>query len=184
MEPLTEEQRKFAEEHAGLIWWFIDRYHLGKGNAEERHDWYFILAEAYLRAVIENNPKIPCSFSSFAIRFMWKQMVEEFSKRGRRKSICSFSYLEDYENWEKRFGSEEDLEEIVLSRVYAYEKIAKIWPKLTPTMQKAVSLRAEGLTYVEASKRMNISRLSYYRNLLRARRRAKNEIAGWDSDPA
>ena len=51
--PLTEEQRRFAEDNHGLIWWYINSHPMPQSAEIVDDDWYSLIAEALVIAVTD-----------------------------------------------------------------------------------------------------------------------------------
>lgn len=66
--PLTEEQRRFVEDNHKLIWWYINTHPMPQSAEITGDDWYCIIAEALVVAVIDWDRfpelKEKCTFST------------------------------------------------------------------------------------------------------------------------
>lgn len=73
--PLTEEQRKFAEEHVGLIWGYL------RIKEYKARDWSDVAALGYIRAVKSYKPERGGTFSTWAFWCMRGEIHHTLLKR-------------------------------------------------------------------------------------------------------
>lgn len=179
MQPLTDEQRKFAEEYAGLIWRFIRRHNLGFGNPELQNDWYGELAEAYLVAVKKYHPEVG-PFSNFANGCMWRHMksrlhLNNLPMRTRMITVsidAPISAVDDRTLNDIVPDCHRSVEEMAIEHVFSEEMLTQIWPVLTDKLKAALRMRA----YYEddfrgAAARLNIKPDAFRARIFQARRR-------------
>lgn len=178
MQRLTDEQRQFAAEHVGLIWQFINRFQLGFGDPELQNDWYGIIAEAYLYAVMRYD-SARNTFEKFAFCCMYKGFKRELTYKNAKKrqaTIIPFSHSPNdalfIENISLALG--ETAEDIAVDRLACSDFITQASPFLTQKQRETfkILLAQEGDS-VSAAACLGITPKTLYARILYARRRIK-----------
>lgn len=181
MLPLTDEQQRLAEKHAGLIWWFIHKYHLGFEDPEAQNDWYGEIAEAYLIAVHKYHAE-KGSFSTFACACMQRHMKRCLTyrnqmKRSRMTRISlSQPVSSEYARTLEEFLPDQtvSVEDTVINRIYASEMLSQILAGLTDKHKEALLAKAHyEKDWKQAAKSLNLKPGTYKQRIFYARNRIR-----------
>lgn len=150
VEPLTQEERDFAQERHGLIYWFLNLNHLSEDN------WYDIIALGYLKAVKQwfRKPEIQrWSFKTIArikMHDAYARQCEYLNRKMRSgfELVSLDAVTEDYkESFESIVADVrlENLQKTVISKIMSENVVSA----LSLTQQCVLSLRMQGYSHPE-----------------------------------
>lgn len=142
LSPLTEEQRRFAEENHGLIYAFLGR------NGCNANDYYDAAALGFLQAVQRylTQPRLRrYAFATIAWQAMGREVARDCRAEARQKEA------------ERRYAAlsqprPPDIHEAAESRLILHETLAQA----TPGQRQLIRLRADGYSVSEAARLQGI----------------------------
>ena len=151
MQVLTNQQRKFAEEHHQLIYGFLHAFRL---PCEE---WYGVAAIGYCKAVARYEPEQGWSFTTFAYRVMLNDVRMEMRKARAHKrralilslqsELCEGFTLEDTLGYEQQFIDDEP-----------HTAAKDFINSMNPEQRFILSLLADGVAQGDIAKEMGVTR--------------------------
>lgn len=160
LQPLTEKEKKFAEENHNLIYGFL---HLYNYSIEE---YYSIAVFGYLRAVQvyhrKEKYKENYNFSSVAYQYMQAEISNFFriENAKKRKPVEKDMYLiSEPQNQIGGKSTEDELTEA--------ETLSEILQSLTKLQQKIVKMKMDGFENKEIFLILDMRQSTYYKELQR-----------------
>ena len=168
MRILTEEQKRFAEQHHVLVERFLWKNHL------ERSEFYDVVIFGYLEAVQEFLEKPELSkypFSSIAWRKMRFCMINEYIYQNCAKRNAPMgTYREDYEPALSREQVSEQMNCVARDLEHRVQ-LQQLMSHMTAKEKEVVCMRAAGYTYREIAEHCNITMRGVTARLIRMRKR-------------
>lgn len=167
---LTQEQKKFAEQHHSLVECFLGKQHL------EWAEFYDVVIFGYLEAVCEylEKPELAkYGFSSIAWRKMKNCVVKEYIYRSQpKRSAFTETYCED---WGDGLPKGQALEQMNLhmEKLEHRVQLGQLLSRMTVKEKEVVCMRVAGYTYREIAEHCNITMRGVSARLLRMRQRLR-----------
>lgn len=175
--PLTDTEKKFAEENHNLIYSFIHRY---RYSIEEH---YNILVFGYLKAVqiylnrkdLQEKYDFPFVCWMYLRREIGNYFTTESSKK--RKSLEKvFSLDADYAEMENQYNtvSKETLD----NRIIEAESMEKLLQGLSSTQRKIIRMKVDGYSNKEIYLILEIKQSTYYKEMQRIKKTLEKARSG------
>lgn len=173
LQPLTENEKKFAEENHKLLYKFLHEY----GYSIEEH--YNIAVFGFLKSVQVYHRKEKLkgnyNFSHIAYQYMRAEIsnqrkTDNAKKRKPLESILSLdSDYAETENLYNCIGGKSAEDEVL-----ELEKIAELLENLSDIQRKIITLKISGFNNGETILFLNMKRSTYYKELERIRSALEN----------
>ncbi|WP_458397535.1 sigma-70 family RNA polymerase sigma factor [Anaerotignum sp.] len=155
MQPLTEQEKQFAEKNHGLVYSFLHRY---KYNAD---DFYDIVIFGFLKAVQVYHRKEDVKRKYDFAFISWQYMRSEIGNHFRMESALKRKMETATIGLDERYiGTEYDLEDGFIRR----ESFLEYIQELDKEQRKIISLRMRGYSNKEIYNELGIKSSTYYKN--------------------
>lgn len=173
MQPLTEQEKQFAEKNHGLVYSFLHRY---KYSID---DFYDIIIFGFLKAVQvyhrKENVKWKYDFAFIAWQYMRSEVGNYFRMESalKRKMETATIVLD-----ERYIGTEYDLEDGFIRR----ESFLEYIQELDKEQRKMIGWRIRGYSNAETCDRLGMRKSTYYKKWNRIKGGIKNKRSSYYID--
>ena len=163
MQPLTLQERQFAEDNHDFVYKFLRIYHL------KRDEYYDIIIFGFLRAIKKyfSRPELrQYEFNTIAEYAMRADLYYHYRKRDWRRRIAPCVSLEEPVNDTDRLIDTIQVADTTFELAVYNSLMGKISSLLSPEQLSIFTMRAEGYTMNEIAGQHRISLRTLYNRLL------------------